>query len=71
MLSFLETELILSRSLVMRGVDVFLFGRAWKTDLDSEGMINSGDLGLAIMFMTRLIAVTSVLWIDNSFHFGR
>ena len=46
---------ILSMSLVMRGVDVFLFCRAWKTDW----MINLEYLWLAIMFMARSIAVTS------------
>ena len=35
-LIFLERVLILSRSLVMRGVDESLLWRAWRTDLESE-----------------------------------
>ena len=36
MLLFLERVFILSRSLVMRGVDEFFLSRAWRTDLESE-----------------------------------
>ena len=55
-----------------RKVVEFLFCRAWKTDLESEWMINLKDLWLAIMFMARSIAVTSTLQIEDSFgrHFS-
>ena len=36
MLLSLERRFILSRSLVMREVDLFLFGGAWRSDLVSE-----------------------------------
>ena len=61
MLLFLERVFILSISLLMREVDVFLFCRAWSADLESEWMINFEDLWLAVMFMT------SALEIDDSF----
>ena len=34
---FLERVFILSRSLVMIGIDIFLFRRAWRTDLSLNG----------------------------------
>ena len=46
---------------MMRGVDVSLFFSAWKTDLESEQMINLEDLWIAIIFMARSIDVTSAL----------
>ena len=63
MLSFLERVLIFSSSLMMRGVDKSLLCRAWRTDLEFEWMMNLEDLGFAIMFMTRSIAMAS----DDSF----
>ena len=46
MVLFLEKVFILSRSVVMRVVDVFLFCKAWGTDLESEWMMNLEDLWL-------------------------
>ena len=60
-LLFLEKVLILLRSHMMKGVDVFLFCRAWRTDLESEWRMNLEDLWLVIMFMAWSIAVTSAL----------
>ena len=57
----------MSRRLEMRGVDVFLFCRAWRTNLESEWMRNLKDLWSAIMFMARSILVTSALYIEDSF----
>ena len=39
----------------------FFFCRAWRTYLESERMINSEDLWLAIMFMGSSIAMTPEL----------
>ena len=59
---FLERTFILSKSLIMRGVDVYSFCRAWRTDLESGWMINFEDLWLAITLMARSISsVTSTL----------
>ena len=47
--------------LFLEKVDVFLFCRAWRTNLESEWIINLESLWLAIMLMARSIAVTSAL----------
>ena len=72
MLLFLERVFILSSSLVMTGVYESLLCRAWRSDLESEEMINLEDLWFAIMFMARSITMTSALWIEDSFgrHFN-
>ena len=45
----------------MRGINVFLFCIAWRTDSKSGWMINLEGLWLAIMFMAWSIAATSEL----------
>ena len=55
----------------MRGVDEFLLCKAWRTDLESESMMNLEDLWFTIMFIARSIAMTSAgfIW-EISYEFS-